>query len=35
MELMGGEAGRLEKLGRDDEIGQRREFRGDKPGLGG
>ena len=35
VELMGGEAGCLEKFGRDDEIGQRREFRGDKPGLGG
>ena len=35
VELMGGEAGRLEKLGRDDEIGHRRECRGDKPGLGG
>ena len=35
VELMGGEVGRLEKFGRDDEIGKRREFQGDKPGLGG
>ena len=35
MELTGREAGRPEKFGRDDGIGKKREFRGDKLGLGG